>query len=141
MQSSLALDIEGLHLSKYLSEILTTQCGMTGIPDVPCDDIALYSISITQPDSRDFPAYPEKAAEAILRYKKEFKRVADTHWPANLLLVTHEYGVLAGLELGGNHRAHGGHLLQLCRAGPDRQQDTQLDHRTMSWGLQIRYYY
>ena len=37
----------------------------------------------------------------MLRYKKEFKRVADTHWPANLLLVTHEYGVLAGLELGG----------------------------------------
>ena len=37
----------------------------------------------------------------MLRYKKEFKRLADTHWPANLLLVTHEYGVLAGLELGG----------------------------------------
>ena len=37
----------------------------------------------------------------IARYKAEFNRLADVHWPENLLLVTHEYGVLAALELGG----------------------------------------
>ena len=37
----------------------------------------------------------------MCRYKEEFKRLADVHWPDNLLLVTHEYGVLAGIELGG----------------------------------------
>ena len=67
MQASLALGIQGVHLSKYLSEILTTECGMTGIPDVPCDDIDSYGVSIIESDSRDFPAYPEKATEAILR--------------------------------------------------------------------------
>ena len=65
MQALLAL--KGVHLSKYLSEILTTECGMTGTPDVPCDDIDSYGILIIESDSRDFPAYPEKAAEAIIR--------------------------------------------------------------------------
>ena len=30
-----------------------------------------------------------------------FKRLADQHWPDNLLLVTHEYGVMQAMALGG----------------------------------------
>ena len=37
--------------------------------------------------------------ELLIRYKVEFKRLADRHWPDNLLLVTHEYGVKAATEL------------------------------------------
>ena len=63
----MALGVDGVHLSKYLSEILTAECGMSGIPDVPCGDLSSYGVTITQFDSRDFPTYPETSAEAILR--------------------------------------------------------------------------
>ena len=35
------------------------------------------------------------------RYQVEFKRLADSHWPDNLLLLTHEYGVMSAMQLGG----------------------------------------
>ena len=37
------------------------------------------------------------------RYKAEFKRLADKHWPDNLLLVTHEYGVMSAMGLAEHH--------------------------------------
>lgn len=37
----------------------------------------------------------------VNRYIAEFKRLADSHWPENLLLVTHEYGVISAMMLGG----------------------------------------
>ena len=66
-QASLAIGIDGVRLSKHLSEILTAECGITGVPEVPCDDISSYSVTITQSDSRDFPKYPETARESVLR--------------------------------------------------------------------------
>ena len=36
-----------------------------------------------------------------VRYKEEINRLADKHWPDNLLLVTHEYGVNSAMSLGG----------------------------------------
>ena len=66
-QASLAIGIDGVRLSKHLSEILTAECGITGVPEVPCDDISSYSVTITQSDSRGFPKYPETARESVLR--------------------------------------------------------------------------
>ena len=41
-------------------------------------------------------------AYALLnRYEKEFKRLANLHWPDNLLLMTHEYGVMQAMAVGG----------------------------------------
>ena len=37
----------------------------------------------------------------ISRYEADYKRLADLHWPDNLLIVTHEYGVMSAMKLGG----------------------------------------
>lgn len=46
---------------------MSSHCDMSGIPDVPCDDISSYGIKIIHTDSIDFPTFPETATEAILR--------------------------------------------------------------------------
>ena len=61
--ASFSIGIDGVRLSKHLSEILTAECGITGVPEVPCDDISSYGVTITQSDSRDLPKYPETARE------------------------------------------------------------------------------
>ena len=35
------------------------------------------------------------------RYIEEFKRLADHHWPDNLIMVTHECAVMQAMVLGG----------------------------------------
>ena len=38
---------------------------------------------------------------SFCRYSAVFKKLADQHWPDNLLLVTHEYGVIEAMAFGG----------------------------------------
>ena len=66
-QVSSAIGVEGLCVSKHLSELLTRQCGMKALPEVPCEDIESYDVSIKQHDSGAFPTYPETAKEADQR--------------------------------------------------------------------------
>ena len=66
-QASSAMGVDGLCVSKHLCELLTRQCGMKALPEVPCEDIESYDVSIKQHDPGAFPTYPETAKEADQR--------------------------------------------------------------------------
>ena len=58
------------------------------------------------------------------RYDAEFKRLADLHWPHNLLLVTHEYGVKQAMAMGGC-----GEEVEATYCGSVQLSRTELSHQ------------
>lgn len=64
---SSAIGVEGLYVSKNLSEIMSSNCGLRGPPDVPCEDIESYEVNIKENDCGEFPTFPETAQEATER--------------------------------------------------------------------------
>ena len=66
-QVSSAIGVEGLCVSKNLGEIMSSNCGLTGSPDVPCEDIESYEVNIKENDLGEFPKFPESTKEATER--------------------------------------------------------------------------
>ena len=40
------------------------------------------------------------------RYQKAINELADKHWPNDIVLVTHKYGVEQALAMGGKEKSH-----------------------------------
>lgn len=46
---------------------MSSNCGLRGPPDVPCEDIESYEVNIKENDCGEFPTFPETAQEATER--------------------------------------------------------------------------
>ena len=58
------------------------------------------------------------------RYNQTLRTLADKHWPHNLLVVTHEYGVIEAMALGrakGEYEASYCGYVELCRSEEERE--------------------
>ena len=96
-----ALGVEGLHTHNHLCEFLHPGNRVTTIPQVPAlDDIK--DIKVITFDQTPLPNYPETADSANTRYREAINELADRHWPASVLMVTHELCVRESYRWGGS---------------------------------------
>ncbi len=67
-ESCRALNLPGIIINNSVCEVLSPGSKMKAPPEVPLQDLSLYSISIVQHDSLPMPSYPETSQQAIARY-------------------------------------------------------------------------
>ena len=95
-----ALGLEGLHTHNNLCEFLDPGNRVTVTPAVPATE-DITQLKILSFDSTPIPDFPEKLDSVIVRYKEAVSKLADSHWPSNILAVSHEICVREACKLGG----------------------------------------
>ncbi|XP_062519314.1 ubiquitin-associated and SH3 domain-containing protein A-like [Corticium candelabrum] len=95
------LGSQSVGISNGLCEVMNPNCYVTRRVILPTPQ--LESLNVTLDDSGidcPLPHFPEQFRDAFHRYASAFEAAADKHWPHNLVLVTHGYGVQRALNLG-----------------------------------------
>jgi len=103
-QLSNALSLPGVDTCNGIVDVLNGHCGIHQQPEVPASDVAQYGIKIMNQDESELPKYPERTREGLQRFLPAFNDLADQHWPHNIVVVTHGYGVSQSLRLSPEER-------------------------------------
>ena len=78
-------------------------------------------------------------ADLICRFPPEFSHLADEHWPNNIVIVTHGYGVCQAVTMAQGKAYHDGHCVwvnycghvELTRQGKNDKKWTLLDYNNV----------
>ena len=97
------LGLPGLHTHNQLSEWLTADNHMKETPKVPALNDAKETVFLSV-DSEPLPKFPESRGECHARYRQALDTIADSYWPQNLLLLTHQACVQEAVNWGGENR-------------------------------------
>lgn len=87
-------------ISNGLCELLNRSCQVNRKPTFPSPYLDAEDLSMNSSGLDTLlPDFPEHQIHAYHRYIAEINSLSDKHWPTNLVLVTHGYGVQAALTL------------------------------------------
>lgn len=78
--------------------------------------------------NEDFPSFPEKKADCVIRYRDAVDAIADKYWPLNVLVVTHQTCVEEAAKWGGRKED-----VEACYAAHVELSRTSRDGHDWKW--------
>ncbi|XP_064399217.1 uncharacterized protein LOC135345705 isoform X1 [Halichondria panicea] len=96
------LQLPGIMTCNGIVDVLTPSFGILQQPVVPADNIAELGIKVLTFHQEPIPTFPEYFRDGMKRYSAEINKLADEHWPKNIVIVTHMFCVTQAIALTGD---------------------------------------